>query len=117
MINEFEKEKEMKKKELKKSKKQEILDEGTDENLQEVKGAKILIQKEKKKKREKEIVIKSKEEYLNELKAIVKEKEVILEILDARVPMECRSIDIEKDVISQGKQLILVLNKVDLIQR
>jgi nuclear GTP-binding protein len=120
MINEFEKEKEMKKKEQKKinkPKKGENIEEGGDENIQEVKGAKIFKQKEKVREREKKIVVKSKEESLKDLKDILKEKDIIIEILDARVPIECRSIEDEKEAINQGKQLILVLNKVDLIKR
>ena len=41
--------------------------------------------------------------------------DVIIEVLDARDPEGCRSKDLEQKVISAGKKLILVVNKIDLV--
>ncbi|XP_003378997.1 nuclear GTP-binding protein NUG1, partial [Trichinella spiralis] len=48
---------------------------------------------------------------------VVKRADVILEVLDARDPLGCRSSDIEKMVVENGKRLVLVLNKIDLIPK
>jgi len=60
--------------------------------------------------------------YMKEVKLLIEQADVILEILDARDPLGCRCVDIEKYILSQmtpsgtpSKRLILVLNKIDLI--
>jgi nuclear GTP-binding protein len=40
---------------------------------------------------------------------------VIIEVLDARDPEGCRSHDMEREIQSQGKKLLLVVNKIDLV--
>ncbi|KAI9912390.1 hypothetical protein PsorP6_006086 [Peronosclerospora sorghi] len=58
----------------------------------------------------------SRKAYMKELRKVVDKADVILEVLDARDPMGCRTLDME-DVIGNrhGKKLVLVLNKVDLV--
>jgi len=36
-------------------------------------------------------------------------------MLDARDPQGCRNLEIEKEIIAQGKKLVLAMNKVDLV--
>lgn len=45
--------------------------------------------------------------------------DVILEVLDARNPLGCRSQEVEQAVMAAGprKKLVLVLNKIDLVPR
>lgn len=40
---------------------------------------------------------------------------MIIEVLDARDPEGCRSKDLEKQVLSLGKKLLIVVNKIDLV--
>ena len=48
-----------------------------------------------------------------EFKKVVEEADVILEVLDARDPLGCRSKQIEEMILnSGGKKVILVLNKI-----
>lgn len=46
---------------------------------------------------------------------VIEESDVLLEVLDSRLPDMTRNIEVEKKVINAGKKLILVLNKADLI--
>lgn len=50
---------------------------------------------------------------------MVEAADVILEVLDARNPLGCRSQEVEQAVIAAGagKKLVLVLNKIDLVPR
>ena len=57
----------------------------------------------------------SRKAYIKDLKTVIEEADVILEVLDARDPQGCRNIEMEHQVISQNKKLVLVLNKIDLI--
>ncbi|KRX38974.1 Guanine nucleotide-binding protein-like 3 -like protein, partial [Trichinella murrelli] len=61
--------------------------------------------------------VKGFDDFKDDLKRVVKRADVILEVLDARDPLGCRSSDIEKMVIENGKRLVLVLNKIDLIPK
>ncbi len=47
----------------------------------------------------------------------MKEVNVVVEVLDARFPKETRNKILEKKVIKEGKKLIIVLNKVDLVPK
>jgi len=58
---------------------------------------------------------KTRKEYQDEFKEVIKEAEVLLEILDARIPSESRMKETEKYITEKGKKLILVLNKTDLV--
>lgn len=49
--------------------------------------------------------------------SVIKACDVILEVLDARFPMESRNRGLEQSVIRTGKKLILVLNKADLANK
>ncbi|MEM2239639.1 MAG: GTPase [Candidatus Bathyarchaeia archaeon] len=51
------------------------------------------------------------------LAKLVNKADVILEVLDARVPLETRSTRIEETVRRAGKPIIIVLNKADLAPR
>lgn len=53
----------------------------------------------------------------HDLRLIVSRADVVLEVLDARDPMNTRSRRLEKIVEDMGKELILVLNKSDLVPR
>ena len=54
--------------------------------------------------------------YMKILNSVIETADVVLEILDARDPLNCRSIDIENLIVkTKCKKLILILNKIDLI--
>lgn len=57
----------------------------------------------------------SKKAFIGELKKVIELADVLLEVLDARDPMGCRSKQIEDEVRSSGKKLVFVLNKIDLV--
>lgn len=60
---------------------------------------------------------KTRKEYSEELDAVIEESEVILFVLDARVPLECRSKNVEGKCINKKKELIFILNKSDLVPK
>lgn len=51
------------------------------------------------------------------LRKVLMLSDVLLEVLDARDPLGTRSIQLEKDAVRQGKKVLLILNKVDLVPR
>ncbi|KAL0226418.1 hypothetical protein P9112_013742 [Eukaryota sp. TZLM1-RC] len=53
--------------------------------------------------------------FLKDLRRVVKCSDVVLQVLDARDPMGCRSPIVEKMVVNSKKKLLLVLNKIDLV--
>ena len=53
--------------------------------------------------------------YFGQFKKVVDAADVLLEVLDARDPMGCRSTNLENYILKRGKRIILVLNKCDLI--
>ncbi|KAE8881791.1 hypothetical protein PF005_g27595 [Phytophthora fragariae] len=58
----------------------------------------------------------SRRAYMKELRKVVDKADVVLEVLDARDPMGCRTLDMEDAIGNRhGKKLVLVLNKVDLV--
>ena len=48
---------------------------------------------------------------------VVKNSDIILEVVDARFPDETRNLDVERNVIRSKKPLIIVLNKCDLVSK
>jgi len=59
----------------------------------------------------------SKKTYMKELKDVIENSDVILEVLDCRDPLACRSKELESQILSHKdqKKIILVLNKIDLV--
>jgi len=53
--------------------------------------------------------------YWSQVKKVIRECDIILEVIDARFPKESRNLSLEKIVKSQNKKLIIVLNKADLV--
>jgi nuclear GTP-binding protein len=56
---------------------------------------------------------------IKDLGKVVHLSDIIIEVLDARDPLSCRSIEVEKFIhsVSPEKHIILLLNKVDLVPR
>ena len=50
------------------------------------------------------------------MKDVVRISDIVLEILDARYVEETRNLEVEADVLRQGKKLLFVLNKADLVK-
>jgi len=101
-------EKEKKEKREKSSKRMDDKDDGIDE----IKVGKIIIGVNERKRtpRPAAEIKKSRKELIEEMKEVMKNSEVVVLVLDARDPLECRI----KAVESKGK-VILVLNKADLV--
>ncbi|GES96429.1 guanine nucleotide-binding protein-like 3 homolog [Rhizophagus clarus] len=61
----------------------------------------------------------SRKAYYKEFRKVLEAADVILEILDARDPLGCRTKHIEKMILESEstKRIILVLNKIDLVPR
>jgi ribosome biogenesis GTPase A len=51
------------------------------------------------------------------VKDVIKQADVLLEIIDARFPEETRNHEVERDVVRSKKPLILVINKCDLVSK
>jgi ribosome biogenesis GTPase A len=56
----------------------------------------------------------SKQTFFRELKKVIDMADVVLEVLDARDPQGCRSLELERRIVASGaqKRLVLVLNKI-----
>ncbi|NMA44393.1 MAG: GTPase RsgA [Candidatus Diapherotrites archaeon] len=48
---------------------------------------------------------------------LIKESDLVLEILDARHPEKTRNYELEQKIIHQGKKLLLIINKSDLVEK
>jgi ribosome biogenesis GTPase A len=59
---------------------------------------------------------KQKPKFVDIAKDIIKVSDVVLQILDARFVEETRNIEMEDSIKAQGKKLICVLNKSDLVK-
>lgn len=53
--------------------------------------------------------------YFAQFKKVVDGADVLLEVLDARDPIGCRSKKLEDYILKRGKRIILILNKADLV--
>ncbi|MFH4981391.1 hypothetical protein AB6A40_008100, partial [Gnathostoma spinigerum] len=56
-------------------------------------------------------------QYAAEVRKTIESADIVIEVLDARNPLGCRNQDIEQQVISAGKRLVLLLNKIDLVPK
>jgi len=54
---------------------------------------------------------------MGHINEILKQSDLIVEVLDARYPEKTRNYNIEKMAIERGKTLLLVLNKADLVDK
>ena len=54
--------------------------------------------------------------FLTHIANLIKESDIIIEIIDARRPDETRNYQLEKAVKSKRKQLLIVMNKADLVE-
>ncbi|KAK9814574.1 hypothetical protein WJX72_008095 [[Myrmecia] bisecta] len=61
----------------------------------------------------------SRRAFYKEFQKVVEAADVIIEVLDARDPLSCRCIDVERYIrrSSPDKKIILLLNKIDLVPR
>lgn len=57
----------------------------------------------------------SRRAYYKELKKVIEAADVLVQVLDARDPLGCRNQEVELQATSQGKKVLLVLNKIDLV--
>ena len=62
-------------------------------------------------------LIKTKRSYKKITEEVIEASEVLLEVLDARDPLGCRSKELEEMILSKGKHLVFILNKIDLISK
>lgn len=52
--------------------------------------------------------------YMKEFHKVVELSDVIIQVLDARDPMGCRSSSVEEEVRRSEKKLVCVLNKIGM---
>jgi len=60
-------------------------------------------------------ITKQKKKFLDVVKDLIRISDVVLEVLDARFVDETRNLEFEGEIKKQGKKLIYVLNKADLV--
>ncbi|CAK8690488.1 unnamed protein product [Clavelina lepadiformis] len=61
----------------------------------------------------------SRKAYYKEFKKVVESADVVVEVLDARDPLGCRCLEMEKTILESGtnKRIVLLLNKIDLVPK
>jgi nuclear GTP-binding protein len=59
----------------------------------------------------------SRKAFIKDLKQVIENSDVVLEVLDIRDPLSCRSKELESQILSQKdeKKIIILLNKMDLV--
>lgn len=60
---------------------------------------------------------KSSKTYASEVRKTIDDADIVIEVLDARDPLGSRSTEVEDAVIKNGKRLVLLLNKIDLVPK
>lgn len=55
--------------------------------------------------------------FMKHISELIKQSDIVIEVLDARRPEETRNYDLEKSIIAKRKKLILVINKADLVDK
>ncbi|VDK49621.1 unnamed protein product [Anisakis simplex] len=55
--------------------------------------------------------------YAKEVRKTIESADIVVEVLDARDPLGGRCADMEQLVMSSGKRLVLLLNKIDLVPK
>ncbi|VDN55414.1 unnamed protein product [Dracunculus medinensis] len=55
--------------------------------------------------------------YANEVRKTIESADIVIEVLDARDPLGSRNQNVEHIVVSSGKRLVLLLNKIDLVPK
>ncbi|KAK6733908.1 hypothetical protein RB195_017585 [Necator americanus] len=55
--------------------------------------------------------------YASEVRKMIETADIIIQVLDARDPLGSRSASVEQQVLNNGKRLVLLLNKIDLVPR
>lgn len=58
-----------------------------------------------------------KQGFMRQIYSLIKESDLIIELVDARFPEITRNVEIEEKIISSRKKLLIVINKVDLISK
>ena len=100
---------------------QMIEDSKSNQNLYNEEADKNLVSNQEKMTSEKKLNTTNKDlsrkAYIKILDQVIENSDVILEVLDSRDPLSCRSKELENTILSKrgDKKIILVLNKIDLI--
>lgn len=55
--------------------------------------------------------------FMRILRNVIETSDVVIELLDARDPNGSRNLDVERRVVAEGKKLVLLLNKIDLVPK
>lgn len=55
--------------------------------------------------------------FVRDLRRVIERAHVIIEVLDVRDPNACRNPQVEREIVAQGKKVILLLNKIDLVPK
>ena len=59
----------------------------------------------------------SRRQFYRELRRVIDASDVVVQVLDARDPENCRNKAIEREVVGESKKMVLLLNKVDLVPK
>lgn len=64
-----------------------------------------------------DVILKGGKKYFKEVMKVIESSDIILEVLDARDPLNCRCKNLEAKILGLpgDKKIILVLNKIDLV--